>query len=43
MAAPHRLFIGGLVPDITKEELEARFRAFGTVDDLEIICDAGGT
>lgn len=31
MAAPMRLYIGGLPGDITNEDLEGRFRPFGQV------------
>ncbi|KAL4227157.1 nucleolar protein 8 [Mactra antiquata] len=32
----HRLFVGGLFPEITKDELQERFKSFGEVNSVEI-------
>lgn len=34
-----RLWVGGLSPEVTEEELGKRFHLFGTVLDIEIIRD----
>ena len=37
----HRLFVGGLAPDVRADDVQARFARFGTVRSTEVVCDDG--
>ncbi len=35
-AKPHRLYVSGLPPTTSEEDLKAKFSSFGTVTDIKI-------
>ena len=39
---PNRLYVGGLAPEVTADEVEARFRSFGHIRGVQLVRDGLG-